>query len=168
MIILLSFLVISAFATNSSSGNTTSSEQASGQIYSKDVIGWIVAFSATIPPALGLFYTAIQLKNDSNARYIQTFREIEKEISEIENHNDRNLSIGEQKRTRWEVNFLNTMDKNAFLMQSKRYPKDLLDIFKNDFGYALYLIGSDDSRKRDYHEILILCSQKQWPALNAD
>lgn len=159
MFILLSFLIISSFAT--------ASAENSSQIYSKDMIGWIVTFSATIPPAIGLIYTAIQIKNESNAKYIQTFREIEKEITDMENHADRG-STDENKRKIWEINFLNIMDKNAFLLQSKRYPKDLLDIFKNDFGYALHLIGEDTSRKTDYPKILELCNKKKWPAYNPD
>jgi hypothetical protein len=167
MLFLLPFLLLIApvFATNSSleTATTSAEEAAPDQISSQDVIGWVVTFSATIPPAVGLFYTAMQLKNDSNARYIQTFRDIEKEIRDTENlHEYRSSAAGSEKREWWEVTFLNTMDKNAFLMQSKRYPKDLLDIFKNDFGYALHLIGNNESRKRDYSQVLILCRKKQW------
>jgi hypothetical protein len=166
MFISLSFLIISVFAANSSS--TTASSEGPTQINSKDVIGWIVTFSATIPPAVGLFYTAMSLRNDSNARYIQTFSQIEKEISDIENHTDRSSPIPSNKRTIWEINFLNTMHKNAFLMRSKRYPKDLLDIFKKDFGYARHLIAENASRKRDFSQILELCNEKQWPPYDAD
>ena len=168
-IFLLSFfLIIPSFATNSSSATTTTSseEEVPGQIYSKDIIGWIVTFSATIPPAAGLVYTAIQIKNDSNARHIQTLREIEKDISDL--YKDRKAADGSNERIIWEANFLNTMERNAFLMRSKRYPKDLLDIFKNDFGYALHLIGDNASRRRDFPEILGLCNEKQWQSYNAD
>lgn len=169
LFLLLFFLLIGSVLTTYSSfaAATTTSEEDSNQISSKDLVGWVVSFSATIPPAVGLFYTAMQLKNDSNARYIQTFREIEKEISDIENHKDRSATNGSKERNWWEITFLNTMDKNAFLMQSKRYPKDLLDIFKNDFGYALYLVGDNESRKRDYSEILSLCNQKRWSPIDA-
>ncbi|MBV9176377.1 MAG: hypothetical protein JO297_05015 [Nitrososphaeraceae archaeon] len=110
----------------------------------------------------------MSLRNDSNSRYIQTFSEIEKELSELENHNDRSAGKGTNPRKRWEVNFLNMMEKYAFLMRSKRYPEDLLDIFKKDFGYARHLIGEKASRKEGYYQILKLCDEKQWPAYNAD
>ena len=164
------FLIISSFATNSSSATTTTSseeeEEVPGQIYSKDVIEWILTFSATIPPAAGLIYTAIQIKNDSNARHIQTLREIQNEISDF--YKDRKAADGSNERIRWEANFLNTMERNAFLMRSKRYPQDLLDIFKNDFGYTLHIIGDNASRKRNFPEILALCNEKQWPSYNPD
>jgi hypothetical protein len=65
-------IIASVFATNSSpAAATTSSEEAApDEISSEDVLGWIVTFSATIPPAVGLFYTAMQLKNDSVCRNI--------------------------------------------------------------------------------------------------
>lgn len=163
---LVIFLVIAAFGNSSAFATTTSAEGQPGQIYSKDVIGWIVSFGATLPPALGLLYTAKQLKSESNARYIQAFAEIEKEISSIENNKDRSLASPARKT--WEISFLNTMDKYAVLMQSKKYPKDLLDSFRVDFGYARYLVEKDDSQKGHYSEILKVCNKKQWPPFNAD
>jgi hypothetical protein len=64
-----------------------------------------VTFGTTIPPAVGLFYTAIQIRNDSNSKYIQTFREIEKEISSLEDHKDRDADDGTDARIKWESIF---------------------------------------------------------------
>jgi hypothetical protein len=130
MFIILILLYLSTLATASS--EQQQSGQQPGTIYPKDVIGWIVSFLAVIPPTIALWYTANTFRDDANSRYIQTFRETDKEISEFENQDARNANLGTEVRLIWESNFLNAMERIASLMLSTRYPKDMVTHYEND------------------------------------
>jgi hypothetical protein len=138
------------------------------QISNKDILGWIIALVAVLPPTIGLFYTAKQLKYDSNSKFIQTLREVDVEITNLEIEDDRFADDGTPIRKDWESRFLNTMERNAFLLLSKRFPDDLLEDFENDFAFALYLINKIKNRKTRFKRIVRLCSEKGWKEYNAD
>jgi hypothetical protein len=160
MLIFFPFLIISQLAV-------TASEE-SNQISSTELLGWIVALIAVIPPTVALFYTANKLKHDGNSKFIQTLREVETEINQLEIENDRFAAAESDIRKGWESRFLNTMERNAHLLLSKRFPNDLLEDFEVDFGYALFLVNEIDRRKTTYKRIIKLCSKKNWKVFDAD
>jgi hypothetical protein len=52
------------------------------------------------------------------------------------------------------------MERIASLMVSKRYPKDMVTHYENDFRYARHLVNP--SREKKYEKIVLLCNNNNW------
>jgi len=58
-------------------------------ISTKDIVGWIVVLISAVIATGWLIYTAKSYRQNSDAKFIEIFKDIDKEISELENNRDR-------------------------------------------------------------------------------
>ena len=58
-------------------------------ISTKDIVGWIVVLISAVIATGGLIYTAKSYRQNSDAKFIEIFKDIDKEISELEHNRDR-------------------------------------------------------------------------------
>lgn len=151
-----------------------------GEIYLKDYIDWIITFVITIPPTIALYFTAIAFREESKSRYLETFSNIYSELTKHLSSSDRNAvmnPIKEGKReanvkSRWIINFLNSLEILTFLYKNKKIPEDMIGFFENMFRYGRYLMEQEYPEIMQipgaYKDIIPICVDNNWEALNAD
>jgi hypothetical protein len=152
---LFSFLFLYSLAT--------AATEDTNQIVTKDLIGWIVNLLAVVVAAIALIYTAKEIKYESNAKFVESFKTIEEDLTKIENDPAKKLAAGSLGRLNWEVGLLNNVERLAWLLKSGKYPKEFKDYYKNTFSGVLYLLeNSQQSKKDDCKEIIEICTCKCW------
>lgn len=125
-------------------------------ISTKDIIGWIVTFVSVGVAAFGSIYTGKSYRQDSNAKFIEIFKEMDNEITKLENNKERK---NPKKRLTWESNCLNALDRYSSIFMLKRLPSDIIDHFQESFSYALYIINNSSNSKsrQSFSKITDLC-----------
>lgn len=169
--------------------NTTSSDD--DEVTQKDVMGWVVtaitAAVASLIAAVALWHnakatkaahkmtsdsldlTAKAMTLDANAKYVEFIKSTSKELNDLEESTDRELTSPHRKN--WEPNYLNAVDRLAVLVRTKRIPDDLADYFRSEFRYAKHIIENSANRREreeSFKEILQICNDKHWDSLNLD
>jgi hypothetical protein len=113
--------------------------------------------------------TAKSMELDANSRYVEFLKSTSEELTKILESPERQLSS--RHRDKWEINFLNAVDRIALLLNKNRIPEDIANYFRQDIAYARHIIENSPNRaerEKSYEDIIKICTTKGWEPLDLD
>ena len=90
------------------------------------------------------------IKVDSDAKYAQLLRDLDKDITELENSEKNISSLNEF--LDYAIDFTNNLERIAYLHNKKKIPDDIIDYFEYKFSYGMALDEFVEKHKRAHYE----------------